>query len=156
MEFPSGQLYFMASRVAARKKELLKWFLLVMIGDRFFMIVDEWCIFCFVDMWPVHHNGNGQSEDEDANEGAQATDQLNMYISVFLYSSIFAFLNICISVFQCSLQFLCTSIFVSTGGKSFDQLKLIKHVNFVLLSGKTRGKLSCIMFKGVLVLCLAY
>ena len=152
MEFPSGQLYFMASRVAARKRALE----MVFIGHDwwlFFMIVDEWCIFGFVEMWPVHHNGNGQSEDEDANEGAQAADQLNMCISVFQY---FSFLYFCISVFQCSLQFLCTSIFVSTGGKSFDQLKLIKHVNFVLLSGKTRGKLSFIMFKGVLVLGLAY
>ena len=147
MEFPSGQLYFMASS-RSQKKELLKWFLLVMTVGHFFMNVDEWCIFGFVEMWPVHHNGNGQSEDEDANEGAQAADQLNMCISVILYFRI--------SVFQCSLHFLCTSIFVSTGGKSFDQLKLKKHVNFVLLLGKTRGKLSCIMFKGALVLGMAY
>ena len=75
------------------------------------MIIDEWWIFGFVEKWPVHHNGNGQSEDEDANEGAQAADQLNMcisviqffYLSVFLYfciamlSAIFVYFHICVN-----------------------------------------------------------
>ena len=148
MEFPSGQLYFMASRVAARKKELLKWFLLVMIGDYFLwsLMNDAFLVSLRCDLFTTMGTGRARMKTP-----MRAHRPPISWTCVFLYSSIFSFLYFCIS-----LQFLCTSIFVSTGGKSFDQLKLIKHVNFVLLSGKTRGKLNCIMFKGALVLGLAY
>ena len=153
MEFPSGQLYFMASRVAARKKELLKWFLLVIIGDHFLwsLMNDAFLVLLRCDLFTTMGTGRARMKTP-----MRAHRPPISWTYVFLHFSIFAFLYFCISVFQCSLQFLCISIFVSTGGKSFDQLKLIKHMNFVLLSGKTRGKLSCIMFKGALVLGLAY
>ena len=62
------------------------------------MIIDEWWIFGFVEKWPVHHNGNGQSEDEDANEGAQAADQLNVCISVIQFFYLSVFLYFCIAM----------------------------------------------------------
>ena len=153
MEFPSGQLYFMASRVAARKKSswngfYWSWLVIIFL---WWLMNYAFLVLLRCDLFTTMGTGRARMKTP-----MRAHRPPISWTYVFLHFSIFAFLYFCISVFQCSLQFLCISIFVSTGGKSFDQLKLIKHVNFVLLSGKTRGKLSCIMFKGALVLGLAY
>ena len=137
----------------SQKKRALE---MVFIGhDWWSFFYDRWWMMHFWFRWDVTCSPQWERAERGwrrqwGRTGHRSAEHVYFCIPVFFLS---VFLYFCI---QCSLQFLCISIFVSTGGKSFDQLKLIKHMNFVLLSGKTRGKLNCIMFKGALVLGLAY